>query len=108
MRTHHLAIVSLAAVIGVAVFAVRPPDSRAQEKAPAKSKWDYKVVVQTPLYEKAIADLGEEGWELVTVSVGQQYVKESVTKPDSPFKGASTTTNTIDYGRTVFVLRRPK
>jgi hypothetical protein len=105
-----LSLLFLAAV--AVAFAVGISSSAAQqkEKAPAKQKWEYKVVVQQEPDGKAINDLGNDGWELVSTNVGKHYVQTSFTQHGAFVKGikGDLVTNTVAYGRTVYVLKRPK
>ena len=118
MTSRYITAVVALALLGIGFSFPGSGRSPAQERAkdPSRVKWEYKVVaiggggLLGAIDEKTLLGLGEEGWELTTVSDGQPYVSSSTTrytfgpgKPDN-----TSTTNTINYTRTVYYFKRPK
>lgn len=79
----------IAAVVAVVVTAslLRPETTAQSPPVRLPPQWQYKLVIdrQTRLFEPQLKKLGEEGWELVTVS----------DSPDSP------------EGSLLFIFKRP-
>jgi hypothetical protein len=110
--------VVLLALLMLGLYALGSGSSLGQErdKARARPKWQYKVVVvgggvtRGVIAEKTLIDLGEDGWELHRVSDGQPYVASSMAAKSPVFGKPDniTTTNTINYTPTVYYFKRPK
>jgi hypothetical protein len=71
-----------------------------------RAKWDYKQVENPSA--KELATLGAESWEIVAVLGGQPYVKDSRVFGPGPGGVISSTNNTIEYGKLIYVVKRPK
>jgi hypothetical protein len=108
-------LVAVAGVIAVAgLTGLWPSTVPAQTQVRATPpRWDYKQVENPSA--KELATLGAESWEIVAVLGGQPYVKDSRVFGPAPGGGPvggapiiSTTSNTIEYGKLVYVLKRPK
>jgi hypothetical protein len=118
MKTRAFLAVAATILACAVLIGIRPSMVPAQDKEPkaaAPPKWEYKQVESPTAAD--LTKLGEEGWEIVTVLGGQPYVKDS--KVFGPAAGGpqpvgpvapliSTRFNTIEYGKLVFVLKRPK
>ena len=98
--------IALTALTVIALTRIELPTALGQEKPASTPKWTYKIVVQTELNASALNDLGNEGWEIVSVSLGHDYIKSSVTGPKFGKKDTTETENTIEKGKSVFVLKR--
>jgi hypothetical protein len=117
MKPTALLITAAAAITCVATASFWPAALPAQQKEPnaARSKWEYKQVENPTAAD--LTRIGDEGWEIVTVLGGQPYVKDSKTfgpGPGGPLPVGpaavlqSTTGNTIEYGKLIYVLKRPR
>jgi hypothetical protein len=101
------------AVIFALFIGIRPSTAPAQQKEPkatATSMWEYKQVDAPAAAD--LSKLGEDGWEIVTVLGGQPYVKASTISGPTTEGFTNTpkshTANTIEYGKLVYVFKRPK
>jgi hypothetical protein len=106
MKTYALVTVAIAiAVAGVVSFwpSTVPAQTQVRGTAP---KWDYKQVENPSA--KELATLGAESWEIVAVLGGQPYVKDSRVFGPGPGGVISSTNNTIEYGKLIYVVKRPK
>ncbi len=118
MKTSSILLALAAAVLASAVLiGLSPSILPAQPKEPkaaATPKWEYKQVENPSAID--LTRFGEEGWEIVTVLGGQPSVKESKSygPPGTQVPLAqqapllSTTVNTVEYGKLIYVLKRAK
>src|SRR5438132_1018113 len=115
MKTRALFGTAAAAVACVVLIGIQPVTSPAQQKEPkaaAPTKWEYKQV-ENP-NNAALAKLGEEGWEIVTVLGGQPYVTETTSRQSESLVGnfagktitalVTGTKNTSAYGKLIYVF----
>ena len=106
MKPHASIVVAVivtawAMAIGIQRTCAQPKDVKAQ----TPSKWEYKRAES--LSDTALSKLGEDGWELVTALGGQAYIASSATSVGLTPRNTSTT-NTIEYGKVIYVFRRSK
>ncbi len=92
--------IALLTLLLVLAFAFGPSLTQAQDKAPLRTKWEYKIVrvsanlgavtslggtrsavIPGTISDKELTDLGEQGWELIKITDGQPIPKHESFTP---------------------------